>query len=172
MGTDALEHIDIDSENKSIKYDGIEMPIIYTGEIDALFNYIYGYLPYRSLYFEYEYYDESSYQHVPVTVHPSLDKKYTRITEYTKLPYQEVGNHTVIAKECPLQYDKTDSQGNEPYYPVLTDESRSMYERYRKYADEFDNLTICGRLAEFKYYNMDEVIYRSLMLYEQIKERI
>lgn len=168
LNVDALKNIKIDEENGVISYLGEVIPMIYTGPIDQLFHYKYGKLPYRSLEFEYKYYNKKSYQNVAIVAHPA-DVPYTRITEYTKLPYQDVGENTVIAIEYPLKYDKDSNKGNEPYYPVLTDESQNQYKEYLKYSNKFKNLTLCGRLADFKYYNMDQVIERALNVYENIK---
>lgn len=168
LNTDALKNIKIDDVNGNVSYLGEIIPIIYTGPIDQLFNYKYGKLPYRSLEFEYKYYNKKSFQNVAIVAHPA-DVPYTRITEYTKLPYQEVGENTVIAIEYPFEYDKDSVKGNEPYYPVLTEESQNQYKEYLKYSGKFKNLTLCGRLADFKYYNMDQVIERALNVYEEIR---
>jgi len=170
LDSDALDSIEVDEENKVITYQGEVVPIIYTGAIDALFGYMFGKLPYRSLYFEYQYFNQKDYQRVAIVVHPA-DADYTRITEYTKLPYQDVGEKTVIAIEYPLEYDKYAERGNEPYYPVLTDQSRVQYEKYLAYSQCFFNLTLCGRLADFKYYNMDLAIERALKVYKQFLYR-
>lgn len=166
FNVNALDKIGIDENNGYITYEGINIPIIYTGAIDELFNYKYGNLPYRSLEFEYKYYNKKSYQDVAIVAHPE-NVPYTRITEYTKLPYQDVGEKTVVALEYPMHYDKNSTNGNEPYYPVLTEESQKQYDNYYTYSKKFKNLILCGRLADFKYYNMDQVIYRTLKLYEK-----
>ncbi|MGC4018033.1 MAG: UDP-galactopyranose mutase [Muricomes sp.] len=170
LGKDAREHISVDIENSHVLFDGRQVPIVYTGAIDELFGYIYGHLPYRSLHFEYEYYLQKDYQNVAIVAHPA-EADFTRITEYTKLPYQEAGNKTVIAREFPMSYDPDNTSGNEPYYPVLTAASQQIYKTYESYAEQFQNLILCGRLADFKYYNMDMVIKRTLSLYEEIKDK-
>lgn len=166
LNINALNYIKFNEEKEKLTYCGYDIPIIYTGAIDELFNYKYGKLPYRSLYFEYKYFNTSNYQNVAIVAHPA-GVPYTRITEYTKLPYQHVGEKTVIAIEYPLAYDKNADKGNEPYYPVLTEESQQQYNRYLEYSKKFKNLTLCGRLADFKYYNMDQVIERTLKLYKE-----
>ena len=85
---------------------------------------------------------------------------YTRITEYTKLPVQDVGNKTVYAVEYPLQYDGTGD--SEPYYPVLTEESLQLYNKYRCEADRYSNLILSGRLADFRCYNMDQALEKAI----------
>lgn len=163
---EALEHICF-TEDKII-YDGCDVQIIYTGAIDELFKYRFGVLPYRSLWFDFQRYEKKSFQNVAIVAYPQ-EQGFTRITEYTKMPYQN-SNHTVVAVEYPQKYDKTSERGNEPYYPVLTDESKARYEQYREYSQKFKNLLLCGRLADFKYYNMDQVILRALNIYDEIKE--
>lgn len=167
LNVDALDRIKVDENRKVLSYLGEVIPIIYTGAIDELFNYRYGKLPYRSLYFKCKYLDKKSYQNVAIVAHPA-DAEYTRITEYTKLPYQEVGEKTIIAIEYSLQYDKDAERGNEPYYPVLIEESQIQYLKYLEYSRSFSNVTLCGRLADFKYYNMDLVIKRALEVYKEI----
>ncbi len=161
--TDALDHISF-SQNAA-QYDGQSLPIVYTGAVDELFRYRYGHLPYRSLWFDYQSYGQKSYQNVAIVAHP-LDMDCTRITEYTKLPHQSVGERTIIAKEYSLAYDRWAEKGNEPYYPVLTQESQNTYRRYREYANSYGNLFLCGRLADFKYYNMDAAVQNALCLFE------
>jgi UDP-galactopyranose mutase len=162
LGVDALENINIDEKNRKVIYNGeIVERIIYTGAADELFSYKFGTLPYRSLIFEHKQLQTESFQNVPVVAYPQVEG-YTRITEYTKMPYQYCNGWTNVAYEYPVKYDKDAEVGNEPYYPVLTEESMKMYGRYKDYAETFDNLTLCGRLADFKYYNMDQAVLRAL----------
>lgn len=140
--------------------------IIYTGPIDELFENCYGNLPYRSLRFEWITENKKSFQPAPVVAYPQAND-YTRITEYTKLPLQEVGNKTTYAIEYPLPYES--SGKNEPYYPVLTAKSKVMYEKYRILAEKYKNLFLCGRLADFKYYNMDQVLENTFKMLRKIE---
>lgn len=166
LNVDAKQHISFAEDE--ILYDGNTVPLIFTGAIDELFDYKFGKLPYRSLWFDYQYHDIESFQNVAIVAHPA-DMECTRITEYTKLPYQKVGEKTVIAIEYSLEYDKNATRGNEPYYPVLTEKSQEQYQLYRDYSKYFNNLVLCGRLADFKYYNMDAVIQRTLDVFETIE---
>lgn len=168
LEVDALEHITFVEDR--VKYDNEIINIIYTGAIDELFGYKFGVLPYRSLRFEFKSINVDSFQNVAIVAHPQ-EKGYTRITEYTKMPEQSCGGWTDIAYEYPVQYDKNADVGNEPYYPVLTDDSQKIYAQYSEYAKQFKNLILCGRLADFKYYNMDQVILRTLQLYESMEVR-
>ncbi|MCD7824760.1 MAG: UDP-galactopyranose mutase [Clostridiaceae bacterium] len=171
MGVDALEHIIIDDNKHVVLYDGEPVDIIYTGAIDELFAYKFGALPYRALYFEFKNVNTKSFQNAAIVAYPA-EPGYTRITEYTKMPVQNVGNVTSVVYEFPVAYDKQTEKGKEPYYPVLTEKSKKTYESYAKYASSFKNLVLCGRLADFKYYNMDQVVVRSLQVYEKIKEKL
>ena len=78
----------------------------------------------------------------------------------------------MIATEYPLEYDPTDEKANIPYYPVLTDDSQKRYKMYLEEADKYGNIVLCGRLAEFKYYNMDVCIEHAFQKFEAIKKRL
>lgn len=166
LGVDALKHISFDTNE--VLYDGEKVSIIYTGAIDELFEYKFGILPYRSLKFDYKSIKSDSFQNVAIVAYPQADG-YTRITEYTKMPFQNCEGWTCAAYEYPVSYDKTSKIGNEPYYPVLTEESQSTYKKYFNHSKKYKNLILCGRLADFKYYNMDQVILRTLELYEEME---
>lgn len=164
LGVEALDHIQI--RNDRIFLDGVplEIPVVYTGALDELFGGIYGRLPYRSLRFEWKYEDKESLQDAPVVAYPQ-EAGYTRITEYKKLPVQ-TGTGTSYALEYPLTYQEGTQQ--EPYYPVLTEQSKQQYEQYRRAAEAVPNLICCGRLADFKYYNMDQALEQALNVCENI----
>lgn len=167
LGTDAKSWIQLKEDTKEIFVNGekFEGKVIYTGAIDELFGCKYGKLPYRSLRFEWKTENKKSFQDAPVVAYPQ-EKGFTRITEYTKLPEQDVGQKTVYALEYPLPYKA--GEDNEPYYPVPTEESQVMYEKYRKEADSIPNLLVCGRLGDFKYYNMDNALEVALNLVRNI----
>ena len=164
LGVEALDHIQI--RNDRIILDGapLEIPLVYTGALDELFGGIYGRLPYRSLRFEWKYEEKDSLQDAPVVAYPQ-EAGYTRITEYKKLPVQ-TGTGTSYALEYPLTYQEGTQQ--EPYYPVLTEQSKQQYEQYRRAAEAVPNLICCGRLADFKYYNMDQALEQALNVCENI----
>ncbi len=163
LGTDAKSWIQLKEDIKEIFVNGekFEGKVIYTGAIDELFGCKYGKLPYRSLHFKWRTENKRSFQDAPVVAYPQ-EVGFTRITEYTKLPVQNIGEKTVYAIEYPLPYNA--DENNEPYYPVLTEESKVMYEKYRKEADSFPPLIVCGRLGDFKYYNMDNALERALKI--------
>jgi len=160
---EALEHLKVQGDKLSLDGEKVDFPVFYTGALDELFGCIYGRLPYRSLRFEWKYTDRNSFQPAPVVAYPQ-EPGYTRITEYKKLPVQ-VGQGSSYAVEYPLPYREDEKL--EPYYPVLTAESQTQYARYRDLADKVPNLILCGRLADFKYYNMDQALERALAVCQE-----
>ena len=159
LGIEALKHFVIDEQKNRILVDGNDnITVIYTGAIDELFGCRYGKLPYRSLKFDWKYEDKYSFQSAPLVAYPQADG-YTRIVEYKKLPLQDVCG-TSYAVEYPLQYSK--EAEIEPYYPLLTDDSQQLYQKYNQLSSYYTNLLHCGRLADFKYYNMDQCLERAL----------
>jgi UDP-galactopyranose mutase len=168
LNEDILTHLTLE-ENGRLLFDGfnVDMPVLYTGPLDELFGYCLGKLPYRSLRFDFQTLPTESYQETPCVVYPMADA-FTRITEYTKLPSQSVEGvrNTVICREYPLAYDSKD--GKEPYYPILTKLSQDAAERYKILGKKYKNLYLCGRLADFRYYNMDQAVAKSLDLYESL----
>ncbi len=164
--TNIIDHISL--EKDYIKTDlSVKTPlIIYTGALDELFNYSEGILPYRSLIFRYETHEMNYYQTAPFVVYPK-DEEMTRIIEFKQITGQKIDNKTTIMKEYPIQY----VPGNDypPYYPIICQDNVKMHEKYCKIANKYQNLLYCGRLADYKYYYMDEAIKRSFELFEKIK---
>ena len=159
LGVDALDRLRIDGDEAVV--DGMsDVYVVYTGALDELFGFIHGRLPYRSLEFEFHRSPERSFQPAPVVAYPS-DPEIVRITEYTKLPEQD-GEGTIYATERSLEYEP--GKGLEPYYPVLTESSKAAHQRYVEMAEAVRNLSFCGRLADFRYYNMDQALKRALEL--------
>lgn len=158
LGVNALDHICV-SDGKLL-LDGAEckVPVIYSGALDELFGCVHGKLPYRSLRFEWKFEDRDSIQDMPVVAYPQAEG-FTRITEYKKLPFQDVSGSS-YAVEYPLPY--AGGENAEPYYPVLTEESQKQYAVYSEMAKGINNLICCGRLGDFKYYNMDQALERAL----------
>lgn len=164
LGIEALDHLRIKNDCIYLDGDLFTGKVIYTGALDELFGCIYGRLPYRSLRFEWKYSEISSLQPAPVVAYPQ-EQGYTRITEYKKLPLQE-GLGTSYAVEYPLPYQEGDKM--EPYYPVLTEKSKERYQAYRMLSEKVPGLLCCGRLADFKYYNMDQALERALSILEHL----
>ncbi|CAG1013885.1 partial UDP-galactopyranose mutase, partial [Burkholderiaceae bacterium] len=122
--------------------------MVYTGPIDAFFNFKYGKLPYRSLRFEHVNLPKERFQQVGTVNYPN-DYGYTRITEFKHLTGQ---SHVSTS----LVYEYPCAEGD-PYYPVPRPENAALYKRYEEEADALENVTFVGRLASYKYYNMDQV---------------
>jgi UDP-galactopyranose mutase len=150
LNTDFRE---IDGE---IQYD----KLIYTGPIDEYFNYRYGKLPYRSLDFKHETRDQNCFQPVAVVNYPSEEVPYTRITEYKHLTGQ-THRKTSISYEFPC------SEGD-PYYPIPRAENQELYRRYLALAQQTPDVGFVGRLATYRYYNMDQVVAQALATYDKI----
>ncbi|MDR0664564.1 MAG: UDP-galactopyranose mutase [Helicobacteraceae bacterium] len=169
LDADARNYMSLD-DNK-VKFCGkhINIPVVYTGALDRLLGYSFGQLSYRSVNFIYQTLDTDSFQETEFSIHP-MAEGYTRITEYTKLPVQDGRGKTLIAYEYPAPYDDPASQI--PYYPILCARSNNIYSQYRNIADQIPNLFLCGRLADFKYYNMDDAIKRAMAVFESIEQNL
>lgn len=139
-------------------------PIVYTGPLDELFLARFGRLPYRSLDFVYETYEEE-YKLPCGTVNFTVSEDYTRITEFKHLTHQKAPR-TTIMKEYPRAY--TDPTTQTPYYAIINDENNAHYERYRKLTETLPNFYPLGRLAEYRYYNMDKIVGLALDLSKEI----
>jgi len=159
LGEDVLRHLEVRPETVLWNGEPLSVPLVYTGALDELFGCRFGQLQYRSLRFEYEALETESYQETAGVAHPKAEG-FTRITEYTKLPVQTGLGRTVIAREYPVPY----GPDAEPYYPILTEETQRLADRYRALASQVPQLHFCGRLAEFRYYNMDEVVWNAMQL--------
>ncbi|MDE6059491.1 MAG: UDP-galactopyranose mutase [Clostridia bacterium] len=162
--TDALESIKI--ENDTLTVDGKKFggKVIFTGRIDELFQKKYGELPYRSLDFVFETHDTASYQPAAV-VNYTTSEDYTRISEFTKFCC-EPKEKTVIVKE----YSKACGDGDIPYYPIPKQEFLDEYAKYLEDAQKVKNLYLLGRLACYRYMNMDVAVKSAMELAEQIKK--
>lgn len=144
----------------------VKCPIIYTGALDELFQYKFGELSYRSLAFEHESLDVKHFQATAVVNYPAHPKM-TRITEYKNMTFEESDN-TVISKEYPGKFERKSKLFNVPYYPMATDESRKQYSKYEEEVKRFENVYPLGRLAQYKYLNMDQIVANALELAEEL----
>ncbi len=133
--------------------------MIYSGPVDAFFDYRYGKLPYRSLEFVHETHDTPVYQPAPVVNYPN-DNAYTRITEFKYLTGQEHPKTSIV-------YEYPRAEGD-PYYPVPRPENAEIYKQYKALADTTKDVHFVGRLATYKYYNMDQVVAQALALYRKV----
>ena len=169
LDTNAKDLLRIDTDNKKIYYDNKEFKgiVIYSGPLDELLEYQYGPLPYRSLDLVFEDRDENYYQPSSV-VNYTVSEKFTRITEFKYLSNQIVKDNTTILKEYPLTYDYK-NKNHVPYYAIFNDHNLSLYQKYYDSVKDINNFYLCGRLAEYKYYNMDAVVRRALDLFKEIE---
>ena len=137
--------------------------LIYTGPIDEYFGHRYGKLPYRSLEFEHQTLDQAWHQPVATVNYPSEDYAYTRITEYKHLTGQ-AHPKTIITREYPR------AEGD-PYYPIPRSENQALFKKYEALSLENPDVLFVGRLATYRYYNMDQVTGQALATYRRIVER-
>ena len=133
--------------------------MVYTGPIDEFFDLYYGKLPYRSLEFRFETHNDAVFQPAPVVNFPN-EHAYTRCTEFKYLTGQEHPKTTVV-----YEYPR---DAGDPYYPVPRPENRELYEEYKALADATPDVWFVGRLATYKYYNMDQVVAQALRTYRKI----
>lgn len=144
-------------------FDSIADKIIYTGEIDRYFNYCYGHLEYRTVIFETELLEGvSNFQGNAVVNYTDADTPYTRIIEHKHFEFGQQLD-TVISRE----YSKEWKLGNEPYYPINDEKNGKLYTQYKVLADKQEKVFFGGRLAEYKYYDMHQVIANALKLVEK-----
>jgi len=152
LNTDYKEIIDV------IPYKSM----IYTGPIDSFFNYCYGRLPYRSIEFKFETHDSEVFQSTGTINYPN-EHAYTRITEFKYLTGQKHSKTSIV-------YEYPQAEGD-PYYPIPRPENAEIYKKYQGLANAMTNTYFTGRLATYKYYNMDQVVAQSLTLFEKITQR-
>ena len=137
--------------------------LIFSGPVDEYFDFRYGKLPYRSLRFRHETLDQEWFQPVGTVNYPDEATPYTRISEYKHLTGQTAGKTTIT-------YEYPSAEGD-PYYPVPRPENQALYKRYEALALETPNVHFVGRLATYRYYNMDQVIGQALATFRRIAER-
>ena len=133
--------------------------MIYSGPVDEFFNYRFGKLPYRSLHFKHETHDKAQFQTAPVINYPN-ENQYTRVTEFKYLTGQEHSKTSIV-------YEFPRAEGD-PYYPVPRPENAELYKKYKALADQARGVWFVGRLATYKYYNMDQVTAQALTLFDKI----
>lgn len=142
---------------ESVKFD----KMIYTGPIDYFFDYKFGRLPYRSIRFEFKNFKKELIQETAVYNYTGDELEYTRVSEYKHLTAQKSQSTTI-------SYEFSEKYG-EPFYPVPTEENRKKYKDYKSESEKLKNVIFCGRLAEYQYYNMDQVVANSMRLFSNIK---
>ena len=156
-GCDLLLNTDYNQNRE--KYNAMGGKVLYTGTLDSFYDYKFGKLGYRSLRFETEVLDKSDFQGVAVVNYTERKVPYTRIIEHKHFE-NSVSDKTVITREYPADWQ----EGMEQYYPVNDDENNALFLKYKALADKETNMLFGGRLAEYKYYDMDKVIASALAL--------
>lgn len=149
----------LNTDYREIMHEIPYRDMIYTGPVDSFFNYEYGKLPYRSLEFKHETHDTEQFQAAPVVNYPN-DQAYTRITEFKYLTGQE-------HKKTSIVYEYPQAEGD-PYYPIPRKENAEIYAKYKALADARTDVHFVGRLATYKYYNMDQIVAQALTEYGKI----
>ena len=164
LNTDANDVLKL--ENGKILFEGepFHGKVIFTGPVDEFFSCCYGRLPYRSLNFAFEHHEKNDYQPKAV-VNYTVSEDYTRITEFKKLTGQDVPD-TTIMKEYPIPY--TGKSGEIPYYSIINDENLALYEKYKTLLTDYPDFHLLGRLAEYKYYNIDAIVDKALTLADEL----
>jgi UDP-galactopyranose mutase len=137
--------------------------IIYTGPIDEYFDFRFGKLPYRSLKFDHRTLQEEWHQPVAVVNYPDEAVPHTRVSEYKHLTGQQAPVTTIT-------YEYPSAEGD-PYYPIPRAENQALYKKYEALADATDNVTFVGRLATYRYYNMDQIVGQALATLRHIDEK-
>src|SRR6476469_6834362 len=138
--------------------------LIFTGPIDEYFDFRFGKLPYRSVKFDHQTLEQEQFQPVAVVNYPDEQVPYTRISEYKHLTGQESPVTTVT-------YEYPSAEGD-PYYPIPRPENQELFKKYEALADATDDVTFVGRLATYRYYNMDQIVGQALATFRRVDERM
>ena len=155
--------LDTNFFNNIDEYKSMATKIVYTGPIDEYFNYSLGELDWRSLRFETEILDEVNHQGNAVVNYTGHEVDYTRVIEHKHFEFDTTSPKTVITYEYPSDYEK----GMEKYYTVNDDKNNELADKYRELASKEENIIFGGRLAEYKYYDMDDVIKSAFDTYKK-----
>ena len=153
----------VDYNEDREKYNALGECVLYTGTLDTFYDYKFGKLQYRSLRFETELLDKQNYQGVAVVNYTDRETPYTRIIEHKHFEFG-TQEKTVITKEYPSEWE----EGMEAYYPVNDVQNQELFQKYKTLADGEENVIFGGRLAEYKYYDMDKVIESALNKVDEV----
>ncbi|VEE63440.1 UDP-galactopyranose mutase [Shewanella putrefaciens] len=169
LSTPMKQRLTIEFDTQEVFLDGelFSGPVIYTGTIDSLFDDIPP-LPYRSLRFEFKHVKQQQFQPVTTVNYPN-EEAFTRITEFKLMTGQRHPGTTVVY-EYPLTYQK--DCGLEPYYPMFTDLAQSRYQLCRARINSFSQIIAVGRLAEYRYYDMDDAVANALAAFERLRLQV
>ena len=165
VGVDARDIFTLDENNVSVCGKVYGGEIVYTGPLDELFNLDLGALPYRTLDMQFETLEQDQFQPVG-TVNYTTSEDFTRITEFKNMTGQVVPGKTTIMKEFSHAYEP--GSGQTPYYAIIDSKNRALYERYLERVQNLTNFHPVGRLAEYRYYDMDAVTDSALELSDEI----
>jgi UDP-galactopyranose mutase len=164
MFENMLDHpnikIMLNTEFEEISAEVVYDRLIFTGPIDEYFDYRFGELPYRSLRFEHQTLNQPNFQPVAVVNYPDESVPYTRVTEYKHLTGQQHAK-TSLTYEYPAAV-------GDPYYPVPRPQNAELFRKYQRLADQTHGVHFVGRLATYRYYNMDQVVGQALALYAKL----
>jgi UDP-galactopyranose mutase len=149
----------IDYFNEKDYFNELANKVVYTGKIDEFFDYEFGNLEYRSLHFEHETLDINNYQGNAVVNYTEREVPYTRIIEHKHFEFGQQ-EKTIITKEYPHEFSKD----LEPYYPINDEKNNAIYAKYKEKTLLMDNIIFGGRLAEYKYYDMDDIVEKALKI--------
>ena len=161
LNTSAKEILELTDDKIKLMGMPFDGKVIYTGLLDDLFDYKFGELPYRSVDMRFESIPKKDYQDAATVNYPN-NYEFTRITEFKKVHYADVPNTTIL-KEYPQPYKRGE---NTPYYPIFTEKNQEMYAKYAEEAKKYNQLILVGRLAEYRYYDIDDMVERALQIYE------
>lgn len=166
LKTNALEHLKF---KEKILWDDNECgeTIVYCGPLDEALDYKYGMLPYRSLEIKFETHNVSSYQEAPIINYPA-DPIMTRIVDYKQMTLQNNVNKSTISKEYPGQFDLSSKRFNTRFYPIVNHENMNLYDKYLSYFRKYKNFYPLGRLAQYKYFDMDDAIKQAMFLAKEL----
>lgn len=159
LNSNILDIIEFKNDGIYVENKLFDGEIIFTGCIDELFKYKLGKLPYRTLDFVFETHNVSSYQEASVVNYPN-EEAFTRISEFSKFTCLPVENYSIIVKE----YPRAHQVGDIPYYPIEIKENILLYENYLELTKKYTNLHLLGRLANYKYINMDLAVLNAINL--------
>lgn len=165
LGRDVLKDLDVSGDKLLWEGEVFDGPVVYTGQADELFGFRFGPLPYRTLDFQFETLLQDDFQGYG-TVNYTVDQDFTRITEFKHMTGQVCPGRTTIVKEYSRAYEGREDEI--PYYAIINSDNNALYDQYAALARRFGNLHLLGRLAEYKYYNMDAIAARALELAETL----
>jgi len=171
LNTQAENILHADYNKEEISFNGgvFKGPIIFSGPIDRFMNYEFGVLPYRTLRLQFETHNVTWYQSSSV-INYNTTEKFTRISEFKYLTKQKKEGITTILKEFPLKFDINNEETKFPYYSINNEVNNALYQKYKDKISKIKNIHLCGRLAEYRYYNMDAATLRAMQLIDEISK--